>query len=342
MPETKESIRRNISRNSLDLAAALRALPGGRIEPPTPPPPDPGSPARAPLGHAEARGPVGVAVGPPQYYGVRVGLLGFRCEVETWDHAFEVDGPRDEIVVQTTVQEFDRDKKAIEQKSVQTAIYGKASMEPAERIQAGTATPEGGIRSGDSVPDDIRRVALVRNYPAHRLPLLLWAHEGVVGEQLDGYLVITPSLIEWDGGVDFLTQYGQGIGNFLAGLGKVVAAAAGVGAILFPPVAGVLAGVGAAAAGAGQAAPGLIGELQKFLGSAGDRPIGQKVVDGKRTFDPQILSFNLATIRDIADADPLGLGRGVWGVSYEDDASLGGGKYGVYVHVAHYVHPVLQ
>ena len=166
--------------------------------------------------------------------------------------------------------------------------------------------------SGDSVPDDMRRVAAQQLAYGDRLPLLLWEHNGVVGEQLDGWLFITPTLIEWDGDEDFLTKFGDDIAKFLQGAGAVGVAA------------GFIAGVGAVVSGVGAvllAAPKLIRELQKFLGSAKDRPVGQKVVNDTRTFDPLTLSFNLAKIRDAAGSDPLFLGRGIWGVTYEDRAS---------------------
>jgi hypothetical protein len=62
----------------------------------------------------------------------------------------------------------------------------------------------------------------------------------------------------------------------------------------------------------------------------------------ERVFDPQLVSFNLDAIRDIADADLYSLGRGVWQLRYEDDARLGGGVYSIYVHVSNTVIPVLS
>jgi hypothetical protein len=342
MPDNEEgSVTSNIERISVDLIRAFQGEPSKPFRPLLPPK----GTEKVPPGGAVGSNVPAVVVAEPKYYTVRVRLLGFYCATETWDHATQADGPRDEIVVKADVQQYDANKQQIEQNTFETPVYGFPFSTSGVRviprpngIQAGTATSSGGIRTGDSVPDDIRVVASARNAFPNRLPLLLWEHNGVVGDRLDGHLLITPSLIEWDGDVDFLTKFGEDIGKFLKRLGDAAAAIGGAVALIFPPVGAKIAGAGLAL----RNAPGLIGELQKFLGEAGDRPIGQKLVEGKRTFDPQILSFNLAHIRDVADSDPLALGRGVWGVNYEDDSALGGGKYGVYVHVEHYVHPVLQ
>ena len=71
-----------------------------------------------------------MAVADPQYYTVRVRLLGFFCATQTWDNALQLDGPADEIFVRADVQQFDGNKQQLLNQHFETPVYGSLGFPP--------------------------------------------------------------------------------------------------------------------------------------------------------------------------------------------------------------------
>ena len=86
------------------------------------------------------------------------------------------------------------------------------------RVQAGSASDKGGIKTGDSFPGNtpwIRRGGINRD----RLPMMLWEGDLVANQTA---AVIIPTIWEWDGGEDLFTGWRRTI----AANGAAIAGAA--------------------------------------------------------------------------------------------------------------------
>lgn len=124
-----------------------------------------------------------VAAEVPRHYGrYRVWVLGFRVIRETLDNPLELDGKRDEVYLRAAVVERGPDGQNVGVVTeLQTRVHGdinapawRSPTSPQRRIQAGSASADGGLMTGDAFPVtapwQLRPVA-----PApESFPLLLW------------------------------------------------------------------------------------------------------------------------------------------------------------------------
>jgi hypothetical protein len=126
----------------------------------------------------------------------RVTLNGFRVDRETYDTAFEADGKGDEVFVVSEAGSIDRTRAISQRVSRQSQIYGDANGFP-RRIQAGRRSDQGGLKTGDRVPDrDLTQPRPTTARIGHDfLPMVLWN-----GNLTDGQnaVVIMPTIWEWD------------------------------------------------------------------------------------------------------------------------------------------------
>lgn len=81
----------------------------------------------------------------------RVTINGFRVMAETWDDAGEWDGKRDEIFLSTGVTVVNRSGAAVYKSQPTSPVLGDVNNQPG-RVLAGSASPRGGLRTGDSYP----------------------------------------------------------------------------------------------------------------------------------------------------------------------------------------------
>ena len=217
------------------------------------------------------------------------------CRQQTWDNALNVDGWGDEIYLRWNVQEYDANGPVgdIPASNSETLVYGDINGFPA-RVRAGSCTPHGGIRGGDTV--DFNQ--------------LLWA--GFLPD--DRSIVLRPSVWEWDGPEDMLNSYLDWIKAHAGDLSKIARDAFGV------------AGNVAAAAIVDLAAkevPLFTTVLQSFLGVARDRPVG---VGNDGAFHDQALVLTQSTFDWLRSQDS-GNGPGVVSLQFEDGSALGSGRY---------------
>ena len=149
-----------------------------------------------------------------KYY--RVTAKGFICNRETTDDVLERDGKRDEIyltssAVMISTSGFSLPTTAIKNRSrTMGDINGREAYE--KRAMAGTGSNLGGIKTGDQLPD-VNPWKNNAKVSGDLLPFVLW--EGELPENQS--VVITPSIMEWDGPADFLTAFWHDsfIGNLL-------------------------------------------------------------------------------------------------------------------------------
>jgi hypothetical protein len=234
----------------------------------------------------------------------RVTLTGFTVNNQTEDNVLEMDGKGDEVYVLTEVAQYDSylqkpntlpgaiirlgDNDSLrgngyltDRRSLVSVLMGDVNNQnnPA-RIQAGSASTLGGLRTGDRFPTN-EPWRMSGPPSANRLPMSLWEGE-LRGRDL---VVIVPTIWEWDGGNQQLrTQFTEEIDRYFVPTS-------------FDPFRGVIWG-------------GLTG-VDTF--GAGDRPIGMLA---NKFWFPRALVLNLDTAQRAATTSPSNVGTGVDEIRY--------------------------
>jgi len=256
--------------------------------------------------------------GKPRRGRYRVVINGFSVRHETWDHAFEVDGKRDEVYVVANVTSVDRKRKIRLSSPAETKVMGDINGHHG-RVRAGTASAKGGgIRTGDEVPYKQpwkRRVGP----KSDRLPLDVWEGDLIEGQNS---VVIMPAIWEYDGGTDVYRSWlgwakktarklrnAEVINKLLGEEGQVVfdLSELGLGVAL---------------------------SLQEdgILGNAKDRPIGMKKQGKRAIFSPKALVLNYKTAEYALKQNFGGRGRGVLAINYKDHPDFAG-DYTMYIQI---------
>lgn len=129
----------------------------------------------------------------------RIAITGFRALHETFDDRLFGDG--DEVYASAAITTIDRRNTSVLQPwtVVRSATYGDTSRNP-ERVQAGSFSPTGGIRTGDVVPTGTDPQTSTAAPSSTRLPLAVW--EGTLRDGIDA-VVVNPVLWESDGGTEY-------------------------------------------------------------------------------------------------------------------------------------------
>ena len=193
----------------------------------------------------------------------RVKMNGFTVVQETVDHMLEVDGKGDETQISVLTIVLDKDGKLIGVPSEKTTPIMGDTYRLANRVQAGSRSNLGGLRTGDSFPAEpmpwlpATPTSPARDYP----PYVVW--EGELPDDGSRSVLITPTILEYDFGTDFWAQALGVLKQVDDEFGQKAEAAFGT---VFPVAAPVfdMVSVGIQTAAA----------LPRFLGNAGTRPIG--------------------------------------------------------------------
>ncbi|HTL69279.1 MAG TPA: hypothetical protein VL200_16555 [Lacunisphaera sp.] len=126
----------------------------------------------------------------------RVTFLGVECVHETKDDMLQLDGKRDEIFAGAYVATVARNQGLPKNTTAfHTKVMGDTNGFP-DRIRAGTASDQGGIQTGDFVPDSsIKTPYIGVKGTTDRFPLAVWE-----GELVDNGDIVTiaPTVFEWD------------------------------------------------------------------------------------------------------------------------------------------------
>jgi hypothetical protein len=155
----------------------------------------------------------------------RVSVNGFRCGAETWDDALNWDGKHDEVQISTSCKYVDKNGQVIYKVEKTSPVMGDTNGFVG-RVQAGSASSQGGIVSGDSFPSASPwiRSGTFPN-PVDAPPFIAW--EGDLDKD-EHVVFITPTIWEWDPGqsnwtgwlqwqVNTDTQFGQKAKEIVAG-----------------------------------------------------------------------------------------------------------------------------
>jgi hypothetical protein len=270
-----------------------------------------------PVAHAAASPAATV----PRHARYRISLNGFKVNQETWDNAFQVDGKRDEVFLRADVRVADKSGNVLLQDESRSSVMGDINGY-AGRVQAGSASSTGGLRTGDPFPTStpwVRSGDLMHDRP----PMQMIEVDLTEGEN---GVAIVPSVWEWDGGTDMFTEWGQLIANHGADLGAAIAT------IVTGPAATDASPSTFIKDGLSMGLPALFSIASGIFGQAKDRPIGMTPKGSDYEFNSKVLVLTYQSA-ELALHTDFGEGPGVFGVVYTDAGSLGAGSYTVYFQV---------
>jgi hypothetical protein len=244
----------------------------------------------------------------------RVIVNGFTVNHQTADGVFERDGAGDEVTLITYVATVDRGSRfnRIIWGDIFSSVMG---AQPQNQVRAGSASGNGGLRTGDSFPSasPARRITpLTTGIPA----TILFEGELVQGQNA---AFILPSLWEWDGLSRRSLQ-----GRFADEMDRRESNIVGfVDRLIQSPPALRLENYLLRGSVLGLNDMATIGFGPLGLGEVNNRPIGMLPVENGFGFTPRVLILTYDAARVFAQTD-AGRGRGVIAVNYVDDAALEG------------------
>ena len=126
----------------------------------------------------------------------RISLEGFKAINVTAEDPFRSDGRGDEVFITTQVGEYGPGGQMVSTGMLRTPIFGDRQNFPG-RVQAGTASPSGGIMPGDRYPAEVQLIKDLQPPTTNNLPFLLW--EGELSE-VKGLVMLSPAIWESDEG----------------------------------------------------------------------------------------------------------------------------------------------
>jgi hypothetical protein len=275
------------------------------------------------------------------YY--RVVAKGFICNRETSDDVMERDGKRDEIYLSATSTITNRQGFSIPETTVKNRtrtmgdVNGRAKEE--RRSMAGSAFGNlGGIQTGDNIPD-VEPWKNQASPSGDLLPFILW--EGILEDHQS--VIITPTIMEYDGPDDFLTNLWEN--SFIGQLGHLVTSVAATPFNLFTSNVNAPNNIGLY----NDSAPGiypiptvmqqfpdqfyrvkvdLLTKEQKIefqrqhaivTNSPADRPIGST----ENFYNPLVMKLDAASMERLSHTD-FGYGKGIVPIRFIDTSGLNG------------------
>jgi hypothetical protein len=271
-------------------------------------------------------------VEPPTKH-VKVTLLAFQVDKETWDNAWELDGKGDEVFFTASVKQLnsaDASVHDIGTADFRTLAYGDTNNQTG-RVLAGTRSTKGGLKTNDSYPLDLSHPEDLPSTTGgfRKLPWVLW--DGAIGRGRDAVL-ITPVIWEWDGNshsavFNGWVRWAQSATEKLASSPVISSLVQKSGVDVFE-----LARVGLDV---------VMSFSRDVLGSDEDRPIGVHVVQHATEFVPLSITLNYENLDDYFRQGLFDLGNGAQlvqpglvAISYEDKRNgQTDGKYVLYLRI---------
>ena len=267
----------------------------------------------------------------------QVTLNGFQVDRETYDDMLQFDGKRDEVQAKWLNTKIDADGNVTYRAIGETPVMGDVNNLPG-RVNAGTASPSGGLRTGDSYPHDrpwLKRRTYEVKHPAFLNlppmtvvieprperpvpPIVIW--EGWLTEKET--VVVTPSLWEWDLGPGLISRFinwHAAVNDKFGSRAKEIFGKLPAVGIIFDAVD---LGIDTAQF------------LTTVTGNSGSRPIGmQPTGDGRHTYVPQMLVLDIDRIEKFLTDNPTGKGPGIGMIELRDATEDLAGDYNLYWQV---------
>jgi hypothetical protein len=133
----------------------------------------------------------------------RISLERFKAISTTPEDPFRNDGNGDEVYITAQVSEYGTNAALVSTRMVRTPTFGDIWNFP-NRVRAGTASRNGGIREGDEYPAATEYISQLQPPTLSNLPYLLW--EGNL-TQINGVVIISPAVWESDEGDDLFPYF---------------------------------------------------------------------------------------------------------------------------------------
>jgi hypothetical protein len=269
----------------------------------------------------------------------RVLVTGFHVDHETADHILEVDGKGDEIQLRAELVEHRLGASTSTPRTIRSKVFGDVNRYPA-RIQAGSRSSLGGLRTGDDAGTHARNGQMPT---ADRLPLVLWEGEleaGGLGVLISPTIwevddTIDPTLLEpnWPTGLDGLAEtLLAGAVNGIRGRLALPALPQALPAPL--PASATINDIGEVVDTTQRNELRITRDKPGWGGRSGDRPVGlvdDPLTSGRQQAFPQLIMLTYETALLMSqtpgmDGDPAGTFR----ISYADDND---GAYTLFLQV---------
>jgi hypothetical protein len=253
-----------------------------------------------------------------------VTVNGFVVDRETADDILERDGARDEIslVPHVYVTTAAGTVDYVAWSNVFSSILGQRRSPSSGAVMAGTATPTGGLRTGDTHPTTTPWIRSGGPTAGLGMPARMFEGELVSGANA---AVVFPTLWEWDSPTHALIAYQDAMATALPAVAGAVAPMIVSGTPLSLDawrLPGSALGLGSMTS---------LGDGPLGLGEVAFRPIGMTRSGDRWVFTPAALVLTYDSADFISRTD-FGLGRGVVEFKYQDDPALQG-SYRVFVQV---------
>lgn len=253
----------------------------------------------------------------------RCSINGFWCRNETWDDALNWDGKHDEVFIAVNTKVADGTGAIHQSYDSLSEVMGDTWQIP-NRVLAGSASPNGGIVSGDKFPSStpwVRSGSLnTLRYP----PYQIWEGNLTSNQEV---VLLTPTIWEWDPGAGFWNgwlAWQVGVDQAYGTRAKEIVG--GVWPVAKPVFDAVSLGLQTANTLAGLWSP---------LGQSQNRPIGiQRDPNNNQgfLFNPAVIAITYDTAEYIVNNNLNGLGNGVLEITYVDDPYLRG-VYSIFVQI---------
>jgi hypothetical protein len=244
-----------------------------------------------------------------------VTLNGFRVNHQTVDDPLERDGVGDEVYLPPLFFVIDSEGRKLRQEFVFSgpSRYGQLADWDHNRIEAGTATPTGGLRSGDSFPAANPETGDGLS-PGIGIPRYFNFGEELVERQKA--LVLIPSVWEWDSSDPRLE-------DLCLAMARDPHLNSYVSRFINLPPGSDLSNFIKRGSEIGLPLNVSLGHGPLGLGEVGNRPIGMTQSGDRYVFDPQVLILTYDAADMISRTD-YGHGPGIFEMRFQDDRDLQG------------------
>jgi hypothetical protein len=133
----------------------------------------------------------------------RMTINGFRCHNETWDDPFEADGKRDEVFLHVNTKRVAPNGTIKRNLDSQSETMGDTLRQPG-RVQAGSGSDRGGIRTNDSFPATATPWLRTQPLDGHRYPpYVIWEGDFAA----EDIVMLTPTIWEYDPAESFVENW---------------------------------------------------------------------------------------------------------------------------------------
>ncbi|MFI6675245.1 hypothetical protein [Kribbella sp. NPDC050470] len=256
---------------------------------------------------------------PPKQGRYQVTLNGFRVQAETWDDIWQWDGKGDEVFFSVGTRWMKADRTPVVPAGegrdfvTESKLMGD-TWRLNGRLQCGSRSNLGGIRTGDSCMNDKPNVLPPEGaFTDGRVPMEVTEGDLVQGQN---YVVISPTIWEWDGKNSAVSDWAKVFSN---ALDKVPFPLTGTtGAVILTAV---------------KVGVNILLTLDDVFGVAGDRPIGTgpRNAEGKYSFNPYVITLNYDAAEWLTKTS-FGYGPGVLPLTYTDE-NKAAGRYQIFMQV---------